>query len=263
MNAAVTAAAGIACWTAAALVPAGAPRDPATLVRAAARPLLLPPLWNGVAAAERSGSPTAYVAQGRWLLDLLPRWTDGWIHFAAKLGFDASIAAAPGPESLDHLLDALALLETALARHPTAADRLLGAMASFVAIRTEQDPVLAAAWRARAGGDPADAVDRLLARAIDSLPPDAGARLLLGERRAWLSLRLIAGALRTGDRARARALVELARGRFAEVRDRQNAAEWQRSLDLVARALDRDPTLATAELRADPRLAELLPLLGR
>lgn len=249
-------------WLGAVAVAEGAPREPALLARAAARPLLLPVLWSSLAATAHEGSPAAYAAQGRWLLDLLPRWTDGHIHFAAKLAFDASLQA-DGPErAFALLLAGLDLLEQALPRDPDGADRLLGAMASLVAIRTEQDPQLAELWRARFDQDPSDAADALLARAIEALPPQDVARVLLGERRAWLSLRLIAGALRTGDRVRARALVDEARRRFAAARDAANAAEWLASLALVARALDGDPTLDPALLRADPRLQDLVPLLA-
>lgn len=200
------------------------------------RPLALPFVWQGLEQAKLHGSPGEVVQRARLLLELLPRFTAAQTHFAAHLAFEGAVRQADPEARLDRLLGALTMLERSAMADPDAAATLYLTMASFVNLRSAQDPELAAAWRRRFGADPTEREQRLLARARE-VGDDASA-LTIREREIYLWLRIIAGALWMHDDGRARATIDVARAQLPELRDVANAAIWDRALSRLAEHLD-------------------------
>jgi hypothetical protein len=81
------------------------------------------------------------------------------------------------------------------------------------------------------------------------------------ETRTFLAPKLAAGLLDAGDRRQARAVLDRAIERSAEVRDRTAADAWRQRLVEVRRALDGDPHVDLTAVHHDPRFAPLWPHL--
>ncbi len=226
-------------------------------LRAVARPLALPFLWRSLRHAQHHEDPGALAARGQQLLTMLPMWTDGHILFAGELAMAASQRAGDADAALDRLLASFAMLEAATAARPTEAVRYLAAMASFAAIRGRQDPELSARALARLGADPSALADAYLARA-EQLTPGAGVR----DQRTFLLSSVIAGAIRTGDVARARETIATMLERLDRTDDRDLATRYAAALRRVDDFLAGSPSVALADLVRDPLLDEIAHALA-
>jgi hypothetical protein len=223
------------------------------------RPFVLPFVWNGIETAQRDGTPGEVVQRARLLLELMPRWTDVQTHFAARLAFDDAVRLTDPEQRLDRLLAALEMLERSVAAAPAAAAELRMTMASFVRMKTRIDAPLAQAWRARFGTDHTDAEQRYLARARAArLDRATAAALREDEIHTWL--RVVAGALRMGDRARARSTVDVALSMLPELADRATGERYAAALRTLAAFLDGQAPASA--LRGDPFLTDFADALG-
>lgn len=234
-----------------------APPTPAALRELAAslvRPAMLPFTWTALDRARRGGDAAEYFARARQLLDLMPTWTDGQAVFAYGLALDrrAGAAAAGGADAWQRLQLALAWLEAAREHAGHREVELLQTMAFLPEVAVMQQPDLAE--RLRPGGGAAALADRYLAQA-EQLRGSPAVR----ERRTFLAPKLVAGLLAAGAREQARAVLDVAIARAAEVRDRELATEWRQRLEEVRRWLDGDRSVDLTAVHADPRFAPLLP----
>lgn len=239
-------------WLAAPPTPAAVQELAASLVR----PAMLPFTWTALDQARRSGDEAEYFARARQLLDLMPTWTDGETVFAYRLALDRHAAAAVdgGEDAWRRLQLALAWLEAAREHAGRREINLLQTMAFLPEVAEMQQPELAE--RLRPTGGAAALADRYLAEA-ERLHGSPEVR----ERRTFLAPKLAAGLLAAGDRSEARAVLDTAIARSAEVRDRELATEWRQRLDEVRRRLDGDASVDLTAVRADPRFQPLLPYL--
>jgi hypothetical protein len=236
-----------------------APRNeppPLDVVTRLLRPLALPFLWRGLEAGAQE-PPEAQAARARQLLRLLPAWVDGHVHFAAMLAFDASSRAVGEEVALDRVLAGVAMLEEAVRVNRARVDELWAAIASFIEIRADQDPGIAAAFRRRMGLDAAEAADLYLERAIAAAPAFGSLR----ERRTYLRIKLVASALRVGDDARAIAILRLMRRELARASAPDLAAAWDRSLAALEEWLAGGKDDIPAGLEDDPHLGEVAAAL--
>ena len=107
-----------------------APKEPGALPRLArdlCAPLVLPQLWSDVDAARRNGSLGEFFERARTLVRFVPSWTDGPIHFAALLAFEASLREQDPQRALDRLLAGTFWLEQMAEERPRQAADLLTA----------------------------------------------------------------------------------------------------------------------------------------
>jgi hypothetical protein len=165
--------ASIALYAGAALLSARPAQSPAAMLRAVARPLVLPVLWSSFARAQRQATPGEIVERGRLLLRFLPRWTDGHVHLASQLAFEASLRAGDPESALDRLEAALVYLGEFVQSEPDKSASVLEAMAFFIEARTLQDPALAAAFRERFGIEPSRRAEQYLRRAQAGAPRES------------------------------------------------------------------------------------------
>ena len=238
--------------------PPGHERLPA-LARDLVRPLVLPMVWRGLDSAMRNGSPEEYADKGRVLMALLPRWTDGHVHIAGRLAFEASIAQSDPDAALDRLLAGLDLLSRALEpdSSPQVVETILRNQAAFLYIRSSQDLGLAAAFHRRFGVFPDERVEdymraiprfadsehlrtELCFSIIDSLPT----RILLGENLDRL-LAEVSGALSL----------------LKQLPDDDDSREWRASLAKLQRYLASPDDISLVELAAVPRLEKIVAAL--
>lgn len=220
------------------------------------RPVVLPVLWRGLQATETEASPEETAARGRMLLQFLPQWTDGHIHFAWQLAFEAHHGQEP-EQMLQRLLAALAYLKNALAMRPARPVEIWEAMAYMVEIRC-QDPALARVFRERVGKEPAELTDEFLGHAQELDPSQARA-----EHRVIVGVGLIAGQLRTRNRQAALELLAATVRALEGFRDRQLAAEWRGALLDLSRYLAGSGDVTLADLKKHPQLDEVLYVLER
>ena len=219
------------------------------------RPVVLPVLWRGLEVSGIEAGPEEQAARGRLLLQFLPQWTDGHIHFAWQLAFEASRGQNP-EQALQRLLAALAYLKSALAVEPTRPVEIWEAMAYMVQIRCQKDPALAKAFRERMGKEPAKFTDDCLAGAQRIDPSQARA-----EQRVIVKVALIAGLLRTRNRQAALELLAATLRGLESFRDQQLAAEWRTALLDLRSCLEAGTSLQ--DLKKHPQLDEILYVLER
>ena len=240
----------------------GAPTQPERLPalgRDLVRPLLLPIVWRGLESASRRGSPEEYADKGRVLMALVPQWTEGHVHIAGQLAFDASIAQSDPDAALDRLVAGIDLLSTSaqIYSSPRATETILRNQAAFLYIRCAQDLDLATAFHRRFGVFPDERVEaymraiprfadsehlqtELCFSIIDSLPT----RVLLGESPDRL-LAEVSGAL---------SLLEQLPGDT-------DSREWHASLSILRRYLVSPDDISFVELAAVPRLEKIVAAL--
>ncbi len=233
---------------------------PAEAARDLARPFVLPALWARIEAAERSGELPVAAAVARTMLRYLPEWTDGHMHFAARIAFDHGNRVTTVEEKLDALDAGIAWLEEARTgmSDPAAAAELAAAQATFVLARCENDEALADAIRVRSNRDPSELALESLDRAIADLPGERAARLR--DSRAFLMTRVIAAAIRTGDMARAIATLDATIELMRSVAAADAAKPWIVALGKIRPHL-RDEARDLEALRDDPYLAEIVEAL--
>jgi hypothetical protein len=218
------------------------------------RPVVLPVLWRGLEASGIEAGPEEQAARGRLLLQFLPQWTDGHIHFAWQLAFEASRGQNP-EQALQRLLAALAYLKSALAVEPTRPVEIWEAMAYMVQIRC-QDPALAKVFRERMAKEPAEVVVDYLERAQAIDPSQARA-----EQRVIVGVGLIAGQLRTRNRQAALELLAATLRGLESFRDQHLAAKWRTALLDLRSYLEAGTSLQ--DLKKHPQLDEILYVLER
>ncbi len=223
-----------------------------------ARPILLPLAWAAHDEAARAGEPAEAFARGQQVLQLLPTWTDGHAVFAYRHVLDATERGTSPDErarsALRRLRTALAWLEDARRSAGPREIELLQAMAFLPEAAAMQEPALETVL-APDGGSAAIA-DRYL-DAAERLRPSASIR----EQRTFFLPRLASGLLAAGDRPRAILVLDTAIARAADVREHDLAAEWAARLDEVRRHLRGEHGVDLGAVRADPRMAPLLPFL--
>lgn len=222
-----------------------------------ARPLLLPLAWSAMDDARRHGDAAEAYARGQRVLQLVPQWTDGHAVFAYRYVTEPTARTLP-PErraaaALERLQVALAWLEAARATAGRHEVDLLLTTAFLVELAATHEPGIDAALPA---GGAAALADHYLA-AAERLRPSAAIR----EQRTFVLPRLAAGLLASGDTTRALEVLDVAIARSLEVRDTALAAEWRSRLDEARRWLGGDHGVDLGAVRADPRLAPLLPFL--
>jgi len=239
------------------LVPGSERRGVEPLLRDLSRPLVLPSLWASLEESQDSGRYGETAAKGRVLMRYLPGWVDGSLYFAWLLA-----SPRPGREetpqaSLGRLLAALQWLDQAVAdlnpENPSKAAEILLAQAFFVEVRTVQDPRLETALKAEVGHGSAEVAAGYVDRAIALAPSQAKA-----DRRIMLYPKLIAGALRMGNRQRAIDLIETALDKFQQVSDRGLAVAWSNSLRRFRAFLDGDLGMSLQDLAEDPYLSDII-----
>lgn len=233
------------------------PSDRSALVdlgRDLVRPVVLPVLWRGLAKSGTEAGIEEHVARGRLLLRFLPEWTDGHIHFAWELAFEAGRGQGDPQRQLQRLLAALAYLTRVKASRPA---EIWEAMAYMVQIRC-QDEELAKAFREHTGGEPAQRVAVYLERAQMYAPTQARA-----ERRVIVGVGILAGQLRTGNQRAVMPLLMATLQGLDTFRDKELAREWRAALlDLKSYLEGRGSTTLT-DLKKHPQLDEILYVLGR
>lgn len=248
--------AGACCWVAAGWI-GGA--DPGALSRWSqdlVRPLALPFLWRQLRDAEAGGDPAEAFARARQLLTALPGWADGYTVFAYRYvldGGDPNASEAARAEATRRRLElALTFLEEARPTCGPREDDLLVAASFLVELAARNEPGLAATMAEA----PAIVADRLLAEA-----ERVGGGASVREQRVYFAPQVAAALLRGADHLRAIEVLRDAAARCDEVRDRERAADWQRTLRAVAARLAGDRTVDPEPLLADPRLVPLHPFL--
>lgn len=228
----------------------------AEAVRQATRPLLLPFQWRSLLQAQAHGDTAEAFARAQNVLRLLPNWADGQAVFAYRFALadsDAGVGAADRAQrALMRLQLALAWMQAARPQAGKHEPTLLQMLAFLPELAVRQEPGLLPLLAPEGG--PAAIADRYLAEA-ERLFPSASKR----EQRTFHAVRLAAGLLTAGDQDSARAVLRLAIERSYEVADAELATEWRARLQEALRWLDGDHSVDLSLVRADPRLAPLLP----
>lgn len=223
------------------------------------RPLALPLLWRGLDAAERAGTVGEAMAQARLLMQFLPGWADGHVHFAYRLALHGGLPAEQDPGARvawGRLQAALAWLEEALLEVPAFEHELLAAMALLAELAPRHHPGLADRVREALGVPPAVLADRYLERAEAGQAPPS-----LREQRTFAAPRLVAAFLASGNREAALATVDWALSRLPAVRDPEVAGRWRTSLENLRAWLAGDRSIPKTVLEKDPLLEPVHPLL--
>lgn len=239
--------------TAAALVPP----SPAVLAEFgawAARPAVLPFAWHGLGDAERRGDAGEVFGRAQQILELLPRWVDGQTAFAYRFALAAGGTAEPPMSALQRLDAALTWLAAARATAGRREADLLQAMAFLPEVAVRQQPGLEALLTRRGGS--AGLADACYAELEQRFPSAART-----EQRLFFAPILAASLLAAGDLPRARSVLQAAIVRAERARDQALAAPFQQRLLEVLRWLDGDRKLDLTAVRADSRMAPLLPHL--
>lgn len=265
-----------ACWAGALHLAQSSVHAPRGLARAAARPLVLPFLWRGLADSGSHGDAAESFADSRIVLAWLPEWTDGRVFFACQYALEGGEQELPEPQRTQHAVQRLAAAWTFLQaekqlaldmaaksagpeRWRAVARELLSGAAFLVELAARRDPALAAALAGPdsvLGGDAARVADRCLAEA-EAL----GAGPALREQRLFAAPRLAASFLARGERRQAVELLELTLRRLDEVRDRDVATAWSNLLLPVVTYLKGERDALPPEVLADERVGVLLPFL--
>ncbi len=218
------------------------------------RPVVLPVLWRSLEQAGVQAGPEEQVARGRLLLQFLPQWTDGHIHFAWRLAFETPDVQNPA-QAFQRLQAARAFLENALGMEPTRPVEILEAMAYMVQIRC-QDKALAEIFRKETGVDPAKRVDSYLERAQTIDPTKARA-----EQRVIGGVGLIAGQLRMRNPSAALKLLGATIRGLDGFRDLALAASWRAALVDLRSYLQGNAELE--DLEKHPQLDQVLDALRK
>ena len=209
------------------------------------RPVLLPALWASLRRAYQTGDPAEAVRLGQVLGALVPEWTDGLVHFAWLLAFDVGRRQRGPEQSVDILETALAWLDARRSEvevnSPAEAAALLMAMALIVEERSEEDREVAAALRRRFGRDATALADDWVGQAIALAPSDAKR-----DAQAFLSLRVVAGALRMGDLEGALAALATSRRRLEALSDQDTVRSALGAISKLNAYLA-DPSAGTLE----------------
>ncbi len=220
------------------------------------RPLILPMVWKGLESAQRDGTPEEYVARGRVLMKLVPRWTDGHVHMAGQLAFEASLAQRDEGAALDRLMAALAYLDEVRAGIEDAAaiETILENQARFLYVRCSQDPVLAKGFHRRTGVSPTVWATGYLRK----IPRLEGSAFL----KTALCFSLIAGLvidIRLKEPVdRLLASLDTAVLLLDELRDKDLAEKWRASLQKVRNYLTGRDEELYSRMKSDPRLGDFL-----
>jgi hypothetical protein len=252
-----TAAAVAAAAGAAAL----APPQPAALAEFAAwlwRPAALPFVWRAQREAMEHGDSSEAFARAQQVMALLPRWSDGYIAFAYRYALAPAATAAPPAAAAEfahrRLQLALAWLESARPRVGRREVDLLQLAAYLPEVACRNCPPLAE--RLRQTGGPAALADRYLAALAQRYPSAATT-----EQRIFFAPQLAAGLLDAGQANAAIEVLQHAMAQSRHVRDQALAAEWQRRVGEVVAVLQGDRTIDLTAVRADDRMAPLVPHL--
>ena len=224
----------------------------------AVRPAVLPFAWQGLLEAEQHGEPAEAFARAQYLMQLLPQWADGFAAFAygyvlAEDAASAADAAHRSERRHARLQLAMAWMDAARAAAGRHEPSLLLALAFLPDFAVQQDPELAP--RLPPGGA-AGLADRYLAE-LEQRFPSAAAR----DQRTFFAPRLAAALLGAGNRDAAVAVLRQAIVRSGDARDQALATAWRTRLEEVVRWLLGDRTIDLAAVRADSRMAPLLPHL--
>ncbi len=217
------------------------------------RPVVLPVLWRGLEQAGIQAGPEEQVARGRLLLQFLPQWTDGHIHFAWRLAFEIPDVQNP-VQSFQRLMAALAFLENALGMEPTRPVEILEAMAYMVQIRCRNTAV-AEIFRKETGMDPAKRVDSYLERAQTIDPTQARAEQRI------VGIGFIAGQLRMRNPSAALKRLAWAISGLDGFRDQALAASWRAALMDLRSYLQ--GTAELEDLEKHPQLDQVLDALRK
>lgn len=221
------------------------------------RPAALPFAWRSLEEATSNGDASESFARAQQLLHLLPTWTDAQIVFAFRFATNGgTTVSATGRAQAAHarMQIALAWLESARAQAGGREVELLQAMALLPEVATGQEPGLEALLRAN-GDSSADLAYRYLAEA-ERLSGSPAVR----EQRTFFGVLVVGAMLARNDWDGAITVLGTLIARSADVRDRQLATEWAARLAEVRRHL-RGQTVDLEKVRADPRMAPLLPYL--
>lgn len=234
-------------------------RDLSEFAAWAARPTILPFAWQSLLEAERAGDPLEAFARAQNLMRLLPQWADGFVAFAYRYVLTDDAGASPdarqrGERARTRLALAMAWMEGARPRAGRHERTLLQALAFLPEVAVREEPALGELLQP-AGGAAAIA-DRYFA-AAEQLFPSAAAR----EQRTFFAPVLASALLAAGNRDSALAVLRTAIERSRDVGDQELAGEWRARLGEATRWLDGDHTVDLAAVRADTRLAPLLPFL--
>lgn len=250
-------AAAAACLAAAAALAPPTPDDAAEFAAWLVRPATLPFAWRAFDDAQAQGNPAEVFARGQRIMQLLPRWTDGYAGFAYRYALSGS---PPGTDEALRAQQAKARLDVAIAWLESAREHagrregdLLQALAFLPDVAVRQEPGLGELLRPHGA---AAIADKYLALAEQRLPSAA-----VREQRTFFGPTLAAGLLAAGDVAVARAVLATAIERSHDVRDQPLATEWRARLVEVDRWLAGDRDVDLTAVRADGRMAPLLPFL--
>jgi len=235
------------------------PRDLATAGAWVLQPTLLPFAWQGLLAAERGGDAHEAFARAQQLMRLVPGWADGFAAFAYR--YALAEEAAPSPDEATRGASARARLELAMGwlasaratagRHEPA---VLMALAFLPEVAARQEPALEALLAPRGGA--AAIADGFYAE-LEQRFPSAATR----DQRTFLAPALAAGLLAAGQREAALDVLRTAIDRSRTARDQTLAGPWRDRLAEALRWLGGDHGQDLAAVRADTRMAPLVPHL--
>lgn len=221
------------------------------------RPLLMPMLWKGLESAQRDGTPEEYAARGRILMKLVPQWTDGHVHIAGQLAFEASFAQRSESGALDRLMAALAYLDEArreISADPAADETILRNQARFLYIRCAQDPRLAAGFQRRTGQSPAGWAEGYLRK----IPRLANSAFLKADLCFSLIEGLVIDIRLREPHDRLLQTLDTAVQLLDQLQDRELAAAWRISLMTLRTHLTHDDDESRAAMRSDSRLQDFV-----
>lgn len=251
-------AAAAACLAGAIVLAAPTHADATEVAAWFVRPLTLPFAWRAFEESNREGDPAEAFARGQRIMQLLPQWTDGYAAFAyryALAGSPPGTAPALRVQNAHERLDvAMAWLESARPGSGRREIDLLQALAFLPDVAVRQEPALGP--QLRDGRGPAAIADDYMAIAEQKFPSAA-----VREQRTFYGPTLAGGLLAAGDVAGARHVLQTAIDRSREVRDQPLATEWRARLVEAERWLAGGHDVDLTAVRADLRMAPLLPFL--
>ncbi|MBK8975993.1 MAG: hypothetical protein IPM29_08710 [Planctomycetes bacterium] len=238
------------------------PVDPRELARVAARPLALPTAWARHEAAMRAGDPERLLAASRLLAGLLPEWTDARVQVAWTLAYDLGGEARDAAGRTALVLRAVDELMAAAESPPpttgaTSVAELWIAAAAILEDRCRADAEVARGVATRAGRDYAEVVHELVEHAVAAAPSGETTGRL-----AFVTARLVAGCLRSGDVERAEHVRQAALAQLRQVDPSMAPEGWVTALEELGdlRRLRADPARIDA-LAGDPQLTDIVAAL--